>query len=135
MMLERKKRFYLLSTLTGPRGFLRKCVRRITRVNSLQDWEVKMFLMQEFYYQTERAVSIGSQWSFRSLAKPIIRILQDIFPSDHFVGERYLSEVESRIALIADRIQRIKIDRMEYEKDVCRAVFPRLALPPKILHV
>ena len=122
--------FYLRSSTTMPP---RSYVRSVDRMTPLPDWAVKSALMTEFFRIAEGALRVGSTWSWKQ-AKSILRTFQDSFPDEHPVSEAYLSEFESRVAAFEESKQQLKEDRMEYEAAVRRAVFPKLALPPKTTH-
>ena len=124
-----KPYFFLKSVAKNPPI---KYVRCVTRFFPLKDWEVKMLLMTEFFHETERALHIGSSWLWSTSAKGILRTLQGVFPDEHFVSDTYLLQIESRVKAAEERKQQLVLDRAEYSDAVRRAVFPRLALPPKI---
>ena len=120
--------FYLWSVTTmSPRVY----VRSVERMTPLPDWAVKSGLMFEFFRIAAEALRIGSTWLWRTQAKPILKTFSECFPDGCSVSEVYLSEFEARVVAFEESKQQLKEDRLEYEAAVRRAVFPKLALPPK----
>ena len=112
----------------------REYVRRVTRIIPLKDYEAKILLISCFFYESEYALSVGSSWSLRTQAGSVLRVLENLFPDCKVVHDDYFSDTQSEIEAKVDRRQRLMIDRIEYERAVRCAVFPRLSLPPKSFH-
>ncbi len=109
----------------------REYVRCVKRVIPLADYEAKALLVSCFFYESERAISVGSSWALRNQPNMVLYALENLFPDWKFVYDDYLSNARSQVEVKAELHQRLMLDRIEYDRCVKRSVFPRRALAPK----